>query len=115
MEFKKYDNKIAVEQLVFEVKEDKVQEFIDLDQQIWTKELEKWPGFLGKEVWICEEKTMKIMTTVYWRSLEEWKSIDHEKLVETDKKFKEALGSENFVLIRELHKENQYFKIAEYS
>ena len=113
MKFKEFDNKVAVEQLVFRVKPEKVKEFIELDHQIWTKELESKPGFKGKEVWVSDDKT-KILTTVYWRSLEEWKSIDHEVLAETDEKFTKALGQDNFELIRELHKENQYYKVAEY-
>ncbi len=114
MEFKKFSNKIAVEQLVFKVKKEKVDEFIELDQKIWTEELAKWPGFLGKEIWISESTPVEIITTVYWRSLKEWKSIDHEKLRETDQKFKKALGENNFELYRELHNEKQFFKVAEY-
>ena len=104
----------AVEYLVFEIKEGRVQEFIDLDQEIWTQQLAKHPGFIAKEIWINEFKPTEVTAIIYWNSMEEWESISEEELNKIMNEFDEAFGKDDYELVAEKHQQNRWFKVMEY-
>ena len=107
-----YENGQAVEYLVFNMKEELVRRFIELDRAIWTEELAKQAGFVSKEVWINKKKPGEVTTILYWNSLSEWKSIDHDWLIEVDKRFTAMMGDGSFTL-KAIHEGNDFYRIRE--
>ncbi len=107
----------AVEFLIFEVKEGKREEFIKLDNEIWTEFLSKKPGFIRKETVISEAKPNEVYTILYWNTLKEWKSIPIEELIAKDQEFTEKFGKENFKMIGEVHKDHNMglYKVNEHT
>ncbi|MFW5891465.1 MAG: TIGR03792 family protein [Nanoarchaeota archaeon] len=114
MELNKYEKPWVIEQLKFEVNPDKIEEFIEKDHEVWTKALSSCPGFIKKEVWVSDNDKGVIITTVYWESREDWKSINEEFLSKTDKEFYESFGQENIYSFEELHAEKHFKKVAEF-
>ena len=111
---RKIENGYAVEYLVFEVNPRLINQFIEMDHQHWTLYLKDKAGFISKEVWISETNPGEVSMVTFWNSMEEWKSIPVEELIEMGTKFAEAFGEENFKLIKEVHNENTLYKVREY-
>ncbi len=106
----------AVEYLIFEVSPERREEFIELDYEYWTKYLENKPGFIRKEIWVSNEKPNEVHSIIYWNTLEEWKSIDVNELIEVDKKFSAKFGEGQFKITREIHAEHNMglYKVGSY-
>jgi len=113
MKLKKYDKPQAIEQLIFKVKPELVEKWIELDHEIWTKGLARWPGFAGKEIWVNDDVPGEVTAIVYWSDYDKWKAIDPEWLAETDERFTDEFGSDNVSLIGELHNERQQYRVRE--
>ena len=111
---RKIENGYAVEYLVFEVKPELVDQFLELDHEYWTLFLKDQPGFISKEVWVNKSKPGEVSMITYWNTMEEWKSIPVEKLIEINTELTETFGKENFKLVGEIHKENALYKVREY-
>lgn len=104
--------KQVVEVLRFNMDPSNIDEFLELENQIWTAYLEKQKGFIGKDVWIGETDPGEIRVLVYWNSTEEWKAVPVEELIDVDKKFKEHFGKPfNF---EEEFDENHQIRIIKY-
>ncbi len=113
MELTKFEKPYAVEDLLFKVKPELVEKFIQLDHEIWTLQLAKYPGYVSKEVWVSEKNPGQVQTIIYWSDMALWKAIDHNELIETDRKFTEAMGEGTFEMIP-LCEQNVYYKVTEY-
>ena len=97
-----------IEHLVFQLDDSsKVNEFIRLDEAIWTHELSQYDGFLSKEVWVNADVPGEVHTLLIWKTMEDWKSIPLDKLKEIDQRFIATFGSP-FRIVRRIHKENNH-------
>ena len=65
--------------------------FIQKDEEIWTTALTKYPGFLGKEVWINPNDQSEVVIVVQWETRELWKSIPQKDLDAIESKFDASL------------------------
>lgn len=90
---------MVIEWLKFEVAGDQRESFIQKDEEIWTAALAKYPGFMGKEVWLSAENSREVVCVIQWQSFEAWKSIPGDVLEATDKQFNQAMGSGTFKLV----------------
>ncbi|MEI7884529.1 MAG: TIGR03792 family protein [Clostridia bacterium] len=114
MKLKKFKQPLVVEELVIQVRPDLLERWFELDHQLWTLNLAKCAGFAGKEIWVSKEVPGEVTAIIYWNSLEEWKSIDEKWLIAIDQGIFAELGKENVRLVREIHHENQKYKVSEY-
>jgi uncharacterized protein (TIGR03792 family) len=113
MKLKRFEKPVAVEQLILHVKPDLLEEWIELDHEIWSEGLAKWPGFAGKEVWVNNDRPGEVMAVVYWSDYDLWKAIDHQWLIETDREFNRRFGDGNARIVEEAHLRNQFYKVCE--
>ncbi|MGD1705005.1 TIGR03792 family protein [Dapis sp. BLCC M229] len=90
---------MIIEWLQFKIEENSKEEFLQKDREIWTSFLALQMGFLRKEVWLDSYRGNEVIIIVYWESREQWKSISQVLLQETESKFREALGMENYSLL----------------
>ncbi|MDC7235848.1 MAG: TIGR03792 family protein [Spirochaetales bacterium] len=103
----------AVEQLIISIDPpDQVDRWIELDHEIWSKGLAKWPGYIRKEVWSNPDKPGILTILIYWESLEQWKAVDLDWLMETDRLFDESFFPAKAEIIGTPHEENQQYLIA---
>ena len=63
------NKKYPVEHLIFNIEDtSRINDFIELDELIWTNELSKFKGFISKEVWINENNAGEIHTILIWET-----------------------------------------------
>ena len=79
---------MIVEFLTFTVPPDELDEWLEVEEQHWTRFLERQPGFVRKEMWRptgvdgAEPVTTsdQVHAVVWWSSVEEWKAIPDDAL-----------------------------------
>ncbi|KAM3091565.1 TIGR03792 family protein [Phormidesmis sp. 146-35] len=86
------DSIVVIEWLKVNVPPELREQYIQKDTEIWTPVLSKYPGFVGKEVWINPNDATEIVMVIHWADHDAWKSIPTEELVETDRQFTAAMG-----------------------
>jgi uncharacterized protein (TIGR03792 family) len=62
------------------------------DRVIWTAELSRWPGYVGKTVWHEPDALDHLVLVIEWDSLRQWKAIPEAVLIETDRRMEAAMG-----------------------
>jgi uncharacterized protein (TIGR03792 family) len=81
----------AIELLEFQVDPLDTEDFLAIDQEIWTTALSQYPAFQGKEIWLDPVRPQIVTIVIYWADREAWKAIPHDHLTELasqfDKKF----------------------------
>jgi uncharacterized protein (TIGR03792 family) len=82
---------VVIELLKFQVDPNQRENFIQKDGEIWTTALAKYPGFLGKEVWINPNNPTEVIFIIRWETLEQWKAIPQADLEKIEQKFAQAL------------------------
>lgn len=90
---------MVIEWLKFQVSEILRETFIQKDEEIWTTALAKYPGFMGKEVWITMDKPDEVVCVIQWESLDAWKSIPADVLEATDKAFSQQMGEGTYKIV----------------
>jgi uncharacterized protein (TIGR03792 family) len=83
---------MVIELLKFKVPSEKREEYILKDADIWTTALARYPGFLGKEVWINPNVPEEVTFVIHWATKEDWKAISGKDLDAISEKFDRALG-----------------------
>nr|WP_211176531.1 TIGR03792 family protein [Brasilonema sp. UFV-L1] len=68
------------------------EKYIQNDAEIWTKALAKYPGFLGKEVWINPNDATEIVLVIHWATREDWRTVPQAALEIIDHQFTQAMG-----------------------
>jgi len=84
---------VIIELLKVKVPSDVREKYIQKDAEIWTAALAKYPGFVGKEVWINPHDPSEVIMIIRWSTREEWKAIPVGDLLAIDAKFAQALGA----------------------
>ncbi|MEB3210044.1 MAG: TIGR03792 family protein [Leptolyngbyaceae bacterium] len=84
---------MVIEWLRFRVQEDLREQFVRLDEEIWTAALSQYDGFLGKEVWISADDLTEVISVIRWDSTDSWYSIPNSDLDRINAQFDEAMGS----------------------
>lgn len=84
---------MVIELLKVEVSPEYRNQYLQLDKEIWTQALAKFPGFLGKEVWLNPNQPSEVILLVRWASRKEWKSISVQLLEEIERQFAQATGN----------------------
>ena len=82
---------MVIELLKFKMNPTVRESFIQKDEEIWTTALTKYPGFLGKEVWINPNDQTEVVIVVKWETRELWKSIPQRDLDAIESKFDASL------------------------
>ena len=89
------------------------EKFIQVDREIWTATLEQYSGFLGKEVWLDPNQVDRVFLVIRWQTREQWKSVPQAILVQTEQKFAQQMGKNNYESVG--MKEYQIRKFSEAS
>lgn len=87
---------MVIEWLNITVQADLREQFVQQDEEIWTSVLARYPGFLGKEVWISPDDLSNVVFVIRWNSFEDWQAIPQEVLDETEAQFREAMGGDTY-------------------
>lgn len=83
---------MVVEWLEFRVAADQRERYVQVDDDIWTPTLQRYPGFISKETWLDAEDAERVVLMIRWRSREEWQAIPESDLAQVEAMFDQALG-----------------------
>jgi uncharacterized protein (TIGR03792 family) len=73
--------------------------YIQRDAEIWNSFLAKYPGFLGKEVWINPESADEVILVIRWASQDAWDSVPSAELTTIEQQFDQAMGPGSYELV----------------
>jgi uncharacterized protein (TIGR03792 family) len=90
---------MIVEWLRFQVKPNLRERFIQQDAAVWTVALARYPGFLGKEVWISPERSDELALVIRWATRTQWKAIPGEDLEAIEQEFLSRMGADTYELL----------------
>ncbi len=71
---------------------------IQKDAEIWTAALSKYPGFMGKEVWINSNDPTEFVLIIRWQTREHWHAIPKADLEAIALKFDAAMGKSYLIV-----------------
>ncbi len=77
---------MIIEWLRFRMRPEQREAFIQRDHEVWNAGLQRFPGFLGKEVWLDPTTDTDVVSIVRWQTRENWKSIPQSELDELDRR-----------------------------
>lgn len=103
---------MVIEWLKFKVSPQSRDRFIQLDHQIWTTTLAKFPGFLGKEVWISPDAPEEIILIMRWENREQWKTVPQNILDETEENFAQQMKGHCYEMIESKEYQVRKFPIT---
>jgi uncharacterized protein (TIGR03792 family) len=93
------ENSMVIEWLKVRVDPDKREQYVQKDEEIWTKALSKYPGFLGKEVWISPDDLSQVVLIIRWESFEKWQAVPEADMEQVEARFAQAMGSTNHEIV----------------
>lgn len=111
------DPPLAVEHLIYEVRTEVFDHWREVEFEMWTKgEADRFPGFVGKETWVMDlGEWRRVSIVIYWRTLDDWLTIDPAWLDAHEAEFQRRVGEGNVRLVGAGHDAGaHYFKISEY-
>ena len=77
---------MVVELLTFEIEPEIREAWMDLEERVWSRFLERQPGFVRKELWVSDDAPSEVHAVIWWESMEQWKSITPEQVAEVDER-----------------------------
>lgn len=113
MQLTTYAKPLFVEELVFEVKPDKIQDYLKADYEIFTKELSACKGFVGSEIWVSKTKPGYVRNIVFWEDIESFREVDSAWVARADAKLKSLIGEDNIRFVESAHAKNEMSKVCE--
>lgn len=75
---------MVIEWLTFDVPLVEQAKWLEIEERVWSRYLERQPGFLGKEIWVEEDSASLVHAVIRWESMELWKKITQEQVDEVD-------------------------------
>lgn len=75
---------MVIEFLTFRVHPDERSEWMDIEEQTWSRFLERQTGFVRKQLWVEVDDDAHVHAMIEWESLEHWKSIPDDELAAVD-------------------------------
>ena len=71
---------MVVEFLTFDVPESERSEWLRMEEQHWSRFLERQDGFVNKQVWENPDDDGKVYTVIWWESMEHWNAIPQHEI-----------------------------------
>lgn len=109
----RYDKAPYIEELVFRVKPELLEQYVSLNGSHWIPALSARKGFLGGELWVGEEGTGEVAVIYFWEHYEDFTGLDQEWLAGMKRKAGEAMGEGNVVFIGQMQASKKKYKLCE--
>jgi uncharacterized protein (TIGR03792 family) len=75
---------VVIEFLTFRISLDERPDWMEIDEAIWSRFLERQDGFVRKQIWVDVDDPDHVHAMIEWESLDQWKSIPHDELAAVD-------------------------------
>jgi len=81
---------MVIEWLTFEVTPREQDEWLSLEESVWSRFLELQPGFVRKEIWIDENEPGLVNAVIWWENMDLWKAITADHVAAVDERMGDA-------------------------
>ena len=96
---------MVIEFLTFKVDLADQETFLVIEEQTWSRYLEKRPGFLKKEIWKNRADSAEIHSVIWWTDQETWFTVSQEDIERVDASmgrwFRESKSMRIFDVVRQ--------------
>lgn len=75
---------MVIEFLTFRVPVDERPEWLQIEEETWSRFLERQDGFVRKQIWVDVDDPDHVHAMIEWESLEHWQAIAHDELAAVD-------------------------------
>lgn len=75
---------MVVEFLTFEVDPAERDEWLRVEESVWSRFLETVPGFVSKQMWVERDEPAKVHAVIVWRDDQSWAAVGAERCAEVD-------------------------------
>jgi uncharacterized protein (TIGR03792 family) len=105
--------RLPVEVLVFEVDPEHLDEFLEVDHEVWTLGEAETEGidhipFLSKEVWLDDANPGRVVLIFVWESIESWRKVGEQHVQrELQARFDERFPH-RVTLVRAVHEDSDF-------
>ncbi len=75
---------MVIEFLTFRVPVDERPEWMEIEEQTWSRFLERQDGFVRKQLWVDVDDPDHLHAMIEWESLDHWQAIPNDELAAVD-------------------------------
>lgn len=75
---------MVIELLTFQVADDERDDWLRVEEQVWSRFLEQQDGFVRKEMWVEAGDPDTVHAVIWWESMEQWKAIGADAVAAVD-------------------------------
>jgi uncharacterized protein (TIGR03792 family) len=76
---------MVIEFLTFDVKPEEREEWLAVEEQTWSRFLERQAGFVSKQIWSEHDNRGQVHAVICWTDEASWHAIPADELEEVDK------------------------------
>jgi uncharacterized protein (TIGR03792 family) len=111
-----FDPPHSVEVMVFEVRSDTVDAWLEADHEIWTlPESERFEFYVDKDVWVSPgTEWTRVTLVITWSDEAAWKAIDPDWVAAQQEFFDEVVGAETYRLVHEEHEVRAHYRVRSF-
>ena len=114
MKLKIYDKPLFIEELVFEIRPDLVDAYLEADYRFFASKMEGIKGYLGFEIWVSGTKPGYVRNIIFREDKGFFEAVDENWIKQADQQLKAKLGEENVRLVEASHTVNQMYLAREF-
>lgn len=96
---------MVIEFLTFRVDPAERAEWLPIEEQTWSRYLERQPGFIRKEMWTNRDDPAEVHAVIWWADQETWFQIPQSEIADVDAAmgpwFRDATSMRIFDVVRE--------------
>ena len=82
----RYAAHVIIEFLTFTVDPTDQPEWLAVDERIWTRYLQRQPGFVRKQMWVARDRPHEVNAMIQWADEQSWKALSGAELAALDAK-----------------------------
>lgn len=75
---------MVIEMLTFQVSPEEQDEWLQVEETVWTRFLELQDGFVRKEMWRSTDRNDLLHAVIWWASRDQWKAITADEVAAVD-------------------------------
>lgn len=75
---------MVIEYLTFVIDPTELAEWLPIEEQTWSRFLERQPGFVSKQMWVERDRPNEVHAVITWQDDASWQAISQDELAAVD-------------------------------
>lgn len=111
MKLRVHEPGLFIEELVFQIRPELVDRYVELEYEIMAKELAGRDGFCGWQIWVSETNPGRVTSLYFWSSQASHRNLDQEWLSGKKDEIARVFGAENMTFVRAGHETDRRYQM----